>query len=69
MKFYRNNEVDNEFSDSYASDDSSESNFDFEYDDLVNNFDERELSDESLGINTAEPDSRNEIYNKNTGFS
>ena len=35
MEFYGNNEVDDEFCDSYTSDDSSESDFDFDYDELA----------------------------------
>ncbi len=35
MEFYGNNEVDDESCDSYDSDDTSESDFDFDYDELV----------------------------------
>jgi hypothetical protein len=48
MEFYGNNEVDDESYDSYASDDISESDFDFDYDELADNLDELELSDEDL---------------------
>ena len=48
MEFYRNNEVDDDSSDPYTSDDSSESNFDFDYDELVDNLDDLEPSDEDL---------------------
>ena len=43
MEFYGNNEVDDESCDSYASDDISESDFDFEYDGLADNLDELHL--------------------------
>jgi hypothetical protein len=37
MEFYGNNEVDDESCDSYASEDTNESDFDFDYDELVDN--------------------------------
>jgi len=54
MEFYANNEVDDESSDSYTRDDSSESDFDFDYDELVDNLDELELSDEDLDVYAGE---------------
>ena len=48
MEFYGNDEGNDESYDSYASDDTSESDFDFDYDELVDNFDEFELSDEDV---------------------
>jgi hypothetical protein len=48
MEFSGYNEVDDESCDSYNSDDSSESDFDFDYDELVDSLDELELSDEDL---------------------
>ena len=40
MEFYGNNEVSDKCCDSYTSDDSSKSDFDFDYDELVDNLDE-----------------------------
>jgi hypothetical protein len=48
MKFCDNKEVDHESYDSHASDDTSES--DFNYDELADNLDELELSDEDLDV-------------------
>ncbi|CAF1498141.1 unnamed protein product, partial [Rotaria sp. Silwood1] len=48
MEFYENDEVEEECCDSFASDDTSESDFDFDYDELVDDLDELELSDEDL---------------------
>jgi hypothetical protein len=50
MEFYENNEVDDQSCDSYISDDSSESDYDFNYDKLVDNLDELELFDEDLQV-------------------
>ena len=50
MEFYENDAVDHESCDSYASDDTSESDFDFDYDELVDSLDELELSDEDLDV-------------------
>ena len=50
MEFYGNIELDDQPYDSYASDDTSESDFDFENDELVDNLDKLELSDEDLDV-------------------
>ena len=50
MEFYENNEIDDESYNSDAGDDTSESDFDLNYDKLVDDLDERELSDEDLNI-------------------
>ena len=42
MEFYGNDEGNDESYDSYASDDTSKSDFDFHCDELVDNFDESE---------------------------
>ncbi len=47
MEFYGNNEVDGDF---YTSNDSSEGDFNFDYDELVDDLDELEISDEDLYI-------------------
>jgi hypothetical protein len=67
MEFYGNNEVDDESYDSYVSDDTSESDFDFDYDELADNLDELadnldelELSDEDLDVYADELNSVNE---------
>ena len=50
IEFYGNDEGNDESYDSYASDDTSESDFDFDYDELVDNFDEFELFDEDTEV-------------------
>jgi hypothetical protein len=64
MEFYGNDEVDDEFCDSYASHDTSESDFDFDYDEQVDNLDKLELSDEDLDVYAEELNSMNESYMK-----
>ena len=51
--------------DSYISDDSSESDYDFNYDKLVNNLDELELSDEDLHVYKEEQNSVEKILSSN----
>ena len=65
MEFYGNDEGNDESYDSYASDDTSESDFDFDYDELVDNFDEFELSDEDV----EELNPMNESYVTHGGFT
>ena len=60
MKFYGNDEGNDESCDSYASDDDRESDFDFDYDELVDNFDEFELSDEDIEVYVEELNLMNE---------
>jgi hypothetical protein len=60
MEFYGNIEVDHESYDSYASDDTSESDFDFDYDELADNLDELEISREDLDVYAEELNSMNE---------
>lgn len=62
MEFYKNNEVDDESCDSSTSDDSRESDFDFDYGELVDNLDELELSDEDSHMDTEELELMNESY-------
>ncbi|CAF1651758.1 unnamed protein product, partial [Adineta ricciae] len=69
MEFDGNNELDDESHDSYASDDTSESDLDFDYDELVDNLDEVELSDEDLDVNAEDPNSMNESYITHCGFT
>ena len=65
MEFYENDEGNDESYDSYASDDTSERDFDFDYDELVDNFNEFELSDE----NVEELNPINENYVTDGGFT
>ncbi|CAF1317120.1 unnamed protein product [Didymodactylos carnosus] len=67
MEFYGNNEVDDESCDSYASDDTSES--DFDYDDPVDNLDELEVSDEDSNMYTEGLNSINESHITGGGFT
>ena len=69
LEFYGNNEVDDESCDSYNSDDISESDFDFDYDELVDNLDELELSDEDLDVYSDELNFMNESYITDGGFT
>jgi hypothetical protein len=57
-----NNELDDESCDSCTSDDSRESDFDFDYDDLVDNLNELELLDEDSAMDTGELKLMNETY-------
>ena len=49
MEFYGNDEGNDELHDSHANDDTGESDFDFDYNELVHNFDEFELLDKDTG--------------------
>ena len=69
MEFYGNDEGNDESYDSYASDDTSESDFDFDYDELVDNFDEFELSDEDIEVYVEELNPMNESYVTDGGFT
>ena len=69
MEFYGNDEGNDESCDSYASDDTSESDFDFDYDELVDNFDEFELSDEDIEVYVEELNPMNESYITDGGFT
>jgi hypothetical protein len=62
MESYGNDEVEDEFCDSYANDDTSESDFDFDYDELFDSLDELELSDEDLDVYAEKLNSMNESY-------
>ncbi len=66
MEFYGNNEVDDESYDSYASDDTNESDFDFDYDELADILDELELSGEDLDVYAEELNSMNESISQMT---
>ena len=68
IKFYENDESNDESYDSYASDDTSKSDFDFDYDELVDNFDEFESSDEDIEVYIEELNSMNEKYVMDGGF-
>ena len=69
MEFYGNNQLDDESYDSYASDDTSESDFDFDYDELADNLDELELSDEDLDAYEKELSSIDESNIADGGFT
>ena len=69
MEFYGNDEGNDESYDSYASDDTSESDFGFDYDELVENFDEFELSDEDIEVYVEELNRMNESYVTDGGFT
>ena len=69
MEFYGNDEGNDESYDSYASNDTSESDFDFDYDELVDNFDEFELSDEHIEVYVEELNPMNESYVTDGGFT
>ena len=62
LEFYGNDERNDELYDSHASDDTSESDFDFNYDELVDNFDEFELSEEDIEVYVEELNPMNESY-------
>lgn len=69
MESYENDESNDDLYDSYASDDTSESDFEFGYDELVDNFDEIELSDEDMDIDTEDLNLLNESYITHSGFT
>ena len=69
MEFYGNDEGNDESYDSYASENTSESDFDFDYDELVDNFDEFELSDEDIEVYVEELNPMNESYVTDGGFT
>ena len=69
MEFYGNDEGNEESYDSCASDDNGESDFDFDYDELVDNFDEFELSDEEIEVYVEELNPVNESYVMDSGFT
>ena len=69
MEFYGNDEGNDESYDSYASDDTTESDFDFDYHELVDNFDEFELSDEDIEVYVTELNPMNESYVTDGGFT
>lgn len=64
-----NMELDDQPYDSYASDDTSESDFDFDYDELVDNLDELELSDEDSDVYAEELISMTESSITDSGFT
>ena len=69
MEFDGNNELDDESYNSYVSDDTSESDFDFDYDKLINILDEVKLSDEDLDVNAENLNSMNESCITHSGFT
>ena len=69
MELYGNDEDNNESYDSNGSDDTSESGFDFNYDEPVDNFDEFELSDEDIEVYAEERNPMNESYVTDGGFT
>ena len=69
MEFYGNDKGNDESYDSYASDDTNESDFDFDYDELVDNFDEFELSDEDIEVYVEELNPMNESYVTDGSFT
>ena len=69
MEFYGNDEGNDESYHSYARDDTSESDFDFDYDELVENFDEFEHSDEDIEVYVEELNPMDESYVTDGGFT
>ena len=69
MEFYGNDEGNDESCDAYASDDTSESDFDFDYQELVDNFDDFELSEEDIEVYVEELNPMNESYVTDGGFT
>ena len=69
MEFYENIELDDQPYDSYASDDTSENDFDFENDELANNLDELEFSDEDLDVYAEELNSMDGSSIADSGFT
>ena len=69
MEFYGNDEGNDKSYDLYASDDTNESDFDFDYDELVDNFDEFELSDEDIEVYVEKLNPMNESYITDGGFT
>ena len=62
-------EVDDESCDSHATDDDSESDLDFNHDELVDDFDDLELSDEDPDAYVDELNSSDEIIDADGGFT
>ena len=69
MEFDGESEVDDESCDSHATDDPSESDFDFNHDELVDDFDDLELSDEEPDAYVDELNSSDEIIDADGGFA
>ena len=69
MAFYGNEEIDDESCDSYASDDSRESDLDFDYGQLIDKLDEPEFSDKDSVMNTEEFQFMNESYVAYDGYT
>ena len=69
MEFYGNDEANDKSYGSHASDDTSESDFDFYHDELVDNFDEFELSDDDIKVYVEELNLINENYFTNGDFT
>ena len=69
MEFYGNIELDDQPYDSHASDDTSQSDFDFENDELADNLDELEFSDEDLDVYAEELNSMDESSITDSGFT
>jgi hypothetical protein len=69
MEFYRNNEICDESCTSYTIDDSRQSDFDVDYDELVDNLDELELSDEYSDMYTEKLKLMNKIYVADSSYT
>ena len=69
MEFYGNDEGNDESYDSYSSDDTSESDFDFDYDELADNLDGFELSDKDIEVYVEELNPMSESYVTDGGFT
>ena len=57
MEFYENNEVYEESSDSYISEDNTESDSDFDYNGIIDDTDELQISEEDSDANEMEENS------------
>lgn len=69
MPFDGNMELDDPPYDSFASDDTSESDFDFDYGELADHLDELELSDEDSDAYAKEINSISETSITDSGFT
>ena len=69
MEFDGESEVDDESCDSYDTDDTSENDFNFNDDELVDDFDDLKLPDEDPDAYVNEQNSADETITTNSGFT
>ncbi len=69
MEFYENNKAYDESSDSYISEDNTESDSDFDYNGLIDDVDELRISEEDSDAIEEEIDSIDESYVTDGGFT